>query len=181
MILLVDSFLSPLGAVSLASNGRALCALEFGGCDSLAQRLRARFGEDAELREVADPQGFTSRARAYFAGELDALSQVPVDGGGTAFQRKVWTALREIRPGETATYSALAARLGIPRARRAVGLANARNPVAIAVPCHRVVGADGKLTGYAGGLERKRWLLAHESVRLPLFAAVAFENATVVR
>ncbi|HEY6003598.1 MAG TPA: methylated-DNA--[protein]-cysteine S-methyltransferase [Anaeromyxobacter sp.] len=171
MILLVDSFPSPIGPVSLASDGRALCALDFEGLDDLARRLRARFGEGAALRRVADPQGFTSRARAYFAGELDALADVPVDGGGTGFQRRVWAALREIPAGETRTYSALAARLGVPRAARAVGLANARNPIAIAVPCHRVIGADGTLTGYAGGLERKRWLLAHESARLPLFAA----------
>lgn len=173
MILLVDSFPSPIGPVSLASDGRALCALEFERREGLSRRLRARFGESAAIREAADPQGFTSRARAYFAGELDALADVPVDGGGSEFQRRVWSALREIPAGETRTYSALAARLGLPRAARAVGLANARNPIAIAVPCHRVIGADGTLTGYAGGLERKRWLLAHESSRLPLFAAGA--------
>lgn len=171
MILLVDSFPSPIGPVALASDGRALLALEFTGRDGLAERLRARFGADAELRDAADPGGLTSQARAYFAGELDALSRVPVDGGGTAFQRRVWAALRDIRPGETSTYSALAGLLGMPRAARAVGLANGRNPIAIAVPCHRVIGADGTLTGYAGGLERKRWLLAHESAGLPLFAA----------
>jgi methylated-DNA-[protein]-cysteine S-methyltransferase len=170
MILLVDSFESPLGPVSLASDGRALRALEFLERGALEARLRARLGAGATLRDEADPQGFTSRARAYFAGELDALCDVPVDGGGSPFQQRVWDALRQIAPGETATYSALAARLGLAHAARAVGHANARNPVAIAVPCHRVVGADGTLTGYAGGLERKRWLLAHESARLPLFA-----------
>jgi methylated-DNA-[protein]-cysteine S-methyltransferase len=171
MILLVDSFPSPIGPVSLASDGRALCALEFTDREGLAARLRARFGADAELRDTADPGGFTSRARAYFAGDLEALARVPVDGGGTVFQRRVWAALREIPPGETSTYSGLAARLGMPRAARAVGLANGRNPVAIAVPCHRVIGADGTLTGYAGGLERKRWLLAHESAGMPLFGS----------
>jgi methylated-DNA-[protein]-cysteine S-methyltransferase len=176
MILLVDSFPSPIGPVSLASDGRALCALEFEEREELLRRLRARFGEGAALREAADPQGFTSRALAYFAGELDALAGVPVDGGGTDFQRRVWAALREIPAGETRTYSGLAARLGMPGAARAVGLANGRNPIAVAVPCHRVVGADGTLTGYAGGLERKRWLLAHESVRLPLFAAAGSER-----
>jgi methylated-DNA-[protein]-cysteine S-methyltransferase len=170
--LLVDSFASPIGAVWLASDGRSLCALELGGdAEGLLLRVRARFGQDVRAREVADPLGFTARARAYFAGDLHALSEVPVDGGGTVFQRQVWAALREIPPGETRSYSAIAARLGVPRARRAVGLANARNPVAIAVPCHRVLGADGTLTGYAGGLERKRWLLAHEGAALPLFAA----------
>jgi methylated-DNA-[protein]-cysteine S-methyltransferase len=163
MILLVDSLISPIGPVTLASDERALVALDFGGPDEgVLARLRARFGADVTVREAADPQGFTSRLRAYLAGELDALAAVPVDGGGTAFQRRVWAALREIPAGETASYSALAARLGAPGASRAVGLANGRNPIAIAVPCHRVIGADGSLTGYAGGLERKRWLLAHE-------------------
>lgn len=171
MILLVDSFQSPLGPVSLASDGRALLALEFLEPGALEARLRARRGAGAAFRAAADPQGFTSRARAYFAGELEALADVPVDGGGSPFQQRVWDALRRIPAGETASYSALAARLGLPHAARAVGHANARNPVAIAVPCHRVVGADGTLTGYAGGLERKRWLLAHESARLPLFAS----------
>jgi methylated-DNA-[protein]-cysteine S-methyltransferase len=169
--LFVDTFASPIGDVRIVSDGRALCALEFGENDArLLRHLRARYGEDVHVREVADPLGFTARARAYFAGELGALAEVPVDAGGTPFQRQVWAALREIPCGETTTYSAVAARIGAPRARRAVGLAVGRNPIAIAVPCHRVVGADGELTGYAGGLERKRWLLAHERSQLPLFA-----------
>lgn len=162
MELLVDSFDSPLGPVSLASDGRALVALEFCPPERMASRLRARFGEGVGIRAAPDPLGLTARARAYFAGDLGALAAVPVEGGGTPFQRRVWAALREIPAGETESYSALAARLGVPRAARAVGLANGRNPVAIAVPCHRVLGADGSLTGYAGGLERKRWLLDHE-------------------
>jgi methylated-DNA-[protein]-cysteine S-methyltransferase len=171
-MLLVDSFESPIGPAWIVSDGRALRALELGGdAERLLGRLRARFGDDARARAAADPLGLTARARAYFTGDLDALAEVPVDGGGTPFQRQVWATLREIPAGETRTYSAIATRLGMPRATRAVGLANGRNPIAIAVPCHRVVGADGTLTGYAGGLERKRWLLAHEGARLPLFAA----------
>ena len=162
MDLLLDSFDSPLGPVALASDGRALVALEFSPPQRLASRLRSRFGEGVAIRESRDPLGFTARARAYFAGDLAALAALPADGGGTPFQRRVWAALRDVPAGETVSYSALAARLGMPRAARAVGLANGRNPVAIAVPCHRVVGADGRLTGYAGGLERKRWLLEHE-------------------
>lgn len=168
-VLLVDTIASPIGAVWIVSDGQALCALELGDdAERLLRRLRARYGEDARPKDAADPLGLTARARAYFAGELDALTGVPVDGGGTAFQRRVWAALREIPAGETRSYSELAARLGMPRARRAVALANARNPIALAVPCHRVVGADGTLTGYAGGLERKRWLLAHEGAPRPL-------------
>ncbi len=163
MRIALDTFASPLGPITLASDGRALLALEFGEAEAhVLPRLAARFGADVAVREVPDPQGFSARARAYFAGELAALSRCPVDGGGTPFQRRVWAALREIAAGETTSYSALAARLGVPSASRAVGAANGRNPIAIAVPCHRVVGADGSLTGYAGGIERKRWLLAHE-------------------
>jgi methylated-DNA-[protein]-cysteine S-methyltransferase len=168
MILLVDAVPSPLGPISLAADGRALVALEFGSPDALAPRLRARLGEAVALRDAGDPLGLSSRLRAYLAGDLAALADVPADGGGTPFQRRVWAALREIPAGETTTYGAIAARLGVAgdfRAARAVGLANARNPIAIAVPCHRVIGADGSLTGYAGGLERKRWLLAHERAR----------------
>ncbi len=178
MTVVVDTFASPLGPVALASDGRALVALLFGeAADAVRARLAARFGADVRIREGADPQGFTARARAYFAGDLGALAACPVDGGGTPFQRSVWAALRGIPAGETVSYSALAARLGLPRASRAVGLANARNPIAIAVPCHRVIGADGALTGYAGGVERKRWLLRHEGARLAPAALVAGPRA----
>jgi methylated-DNA-[protein]-cysteine S-methyltransferase len=115
-----------------------------------------------ELRSARDPIGLTGRARAWFAGDLAAFDDVAVDGGGTRFQQRVWAALRRIPPGETTSYGALAASLGVHGAARAVGLAVGRNPIAIVVPCHRVIGADGRLTGYAGGLERKRWLLEHE-------------------
>jgi methylated-DNA-[protein]-cysteine S-methyltransferase len=99
---------------------------------------------------------------AYFAGDLGAITTVPVKTGGTPFQRDVWTALRAIPTGQTTTYGALAVRLGRPKAMRAVGMANGSNPVSIIVPCHRVIGADATLTGYGGGLARKRWLLRHE-------------------
>jgi methylated-DNA-[protein]-cysteine S-methyltransferase len=102
--------------------------------------------------------------RRYFAGELHALDGLPVATGGTPFQRCVWAALREIPVGTTISYGELARRIGKPSASRAVGHANGANPVGIVVPCHRVIGADGSLTGYGGGIERKRWLLAHEGV-----------------
>jgi methylated-DNA-[protein]-cysteine S-methyltransferase len=98
---------------------------------------------------------------AYFAGEREAF-ELPLLPVGTAFQRKVWAALREIPYGRTTTYGELAAGLGQPTAARAVGLANGRNPIAVIVPCHRVIGRDGTLTGFGGGLDRKRWLLEHE-------------------
>lgn len=169
MNLAIDTFGSPIGPLTLASDGRALVGLDFGTpADRALSQLRARFGHGAAIREVQDPQGFTSRLRAYFSGDVRALDGCPVDCGGTPFQRRVWAALREIRPGETLSYAALAARIGMPKATRAVGLANGRNPVAIVVPCHRVIGADGSLTGYGGGIERKRWLLAHEARSEPL-------------
>lgn len=98
----------------------------------------------------------------YFAGVLDALDALAVDPVGTPFQREVWSALRRIPPGTTWSYGALAATIGRPRAVRAVGMANGANPIGVVVPCHRVIGADRSLTGYGGGLARKRWLLTHE-------------------
>jgi methylated-DNA-[protein]-cysteine S-methyltransferase len=100
---------------------------------------------------------------AYFAGDLTAIDTLSVKTAGTSFQQTVWKALRAISPGTTLSYGELARRLGRPNSARAVGLANGSNPVAIVVPCHRLIGADASLTGYGGGIGRKRWLLAHES------------------
>jgi methylated-DNA-[protein]-cysteine S-methyltransferase len=158
---------SPLGPLTLVATDEAVCALEFGQPErSLLARLRARFGP-VTLVHRADPGGAAARVRAYFAGDLDALDGIGVDAGGTTFQQRVWAALRRIPPGATITYATLAARLGQPRAIRAVGLANARNPVSLVIPCHRVIGTGGHLTGYGGGLWRKRWLLEHEGALLP--------------
>jgi methylated-DNA-[protein]-cysteine S-methyltransferase len=99
----------------------------------------------------------------YFEGEVGALDRLDVSIGGTEFQLAVWRALRVIPAGETISYTELARRAGRPTASRAAGAANAANPLTIVVPCHRAIGSNGDLTGYAGGLERKRWLLAHES------------------
>jgi len=113
-----------------------------------------------------EPKGAASPVRhaieAYYAGALAALADLPVQTRGTAFQREVWAALRTIPMGKTTTYGHLAIQLGRPKAMRAVGMANGANPVSIIVPCHRVIGANASLTGYGGGLERKRWLLRHE-------------------
>ncbi|MBL8951315.1 MAG: methylated-DNA--[protein]-cysteine S-methyltransferase [Myxococcaceae bacterium] len=111
---------------------------------------------------------FTHRAleaiERYFAGELNALDALTIAPAGTAFQKLVWAALRTVRAGATLSYAELADRLGRPRAVRAVGQANAKNPIALVVPCHRVVSSDGSLGGYAWGADRKAWLLAHENV-----------------
>lgn len=153
----------PIGTVLLASDGQSLVALDFGHPEvRLLRLLRARFGPDVILDDCADPQGFALAVRAYFAGKVTALDSVSVDGGGSPFQRRVWAALRQIPAGETRSYGTIAAALGQPGAARAVGLANGQNPINLAVPCHRVIGNTGSLTGYGGGLHRKQWLLAHE-------------------
>ncbi len=106
---------------------------------------------------------------AYFDGDLSAVNDLPTETNGTAFQRAVWQVLRKIPAGRTISYGALAAQIGNPKAVRAVGLANGSNPIAIVVPCHRVIGANASLTGYGAGLHRKRWLLAHERGDRSLF------------
>ncbi|WP_437996532.1 methylated-DNA--[protein]-cysteine S-methyltransferase [Sorangium sp. So ce185] len=163
MDLLLDEVESPLGAMLLAAGGGAVHALEFADrAPRLRASLAARYGA-VTLRSAADPHGLSGRLRAYWRGDLGALSGMPVEPGGTPFQRRVWAEVQRIPPGATRSYGEVAALLGQPSASRAVGLANGRNPVCLIIPCHRVVGARGELTGYAGGLERKRWLLAHEA------------------
>ena len=125
---------------------------------------RPQPGLDLEAEPAVDPFGVTTRFHAYFAGDLSALDDLDVHLVGTAFQREVWAALREIPLGQTWSYGQLATHIGRPKAVRAVGSANGANPAAVIVPCHRVIGADGSLTGYAGGLTRKVWLLTHEGV-----------------
>jgi methylated-DNA-[protein]-cysteine S-methyltransferase len=164
--LLVDRVDSPLGTLLLVSGGGRLCALDFHDYAARMERLlRARYGA-YELRDAEAPAGLSSALRAYFGGDACAVDEIVVDSGGTAFQREVWAALRAIPPGTTETYGALARRLGKPNAARAVGITNALNPIAIVVPCHRLIGANATLTGYAGGLHRKEWLLRHEGVHV---------------
>lgn len=153
---------TPIGPVDCACDGGAVVALEFADADDrLRRHLRRRYGAIAS-ETTGDPLRAGRRIASYFDGDLAAFDDLPVDPAGTRFQQRVWSALRDIAPGRTLGYGELARRLGRPSASRAVGAANGANPIAIAVPCHRLVGADGRLTGYAGGLARKRWLLAHE-------------------
>ncbi len=142
-----------------------LRALDFSDFEERMHRLLARHYGTYTLVDGAAPAPVTAALDAYFTGDLTALDALPVATGGTEFQQKVWAALRRIPAGETQGYGALAAQLGNPGAARAVGLANGMNPIGIVVPCHRVIGASGALTGYAGGVERKKWLLQHEGVR----------------
>ena len=156
---------TPIGPLLLAVREGSLCAVEFDGAQARLRRTLSRRFPGAELRSGDDPSGFASRLRAYFDGDLSALESISVDPGGTPFQAKVWKELRRIPTGSAVSYRDLAGMIGAPKAVRAVGLANGANPVPIVIPCHRVIGADGGLTGYGGGLERKRWLLAHEGAR----------------
>ena len=146
---------SPVGELMLVADDEGLCGLymqKHAHWDGLQSDWRR---DDKRLCEAR------TQMRAYFAEELKQFN-LPLSPQGTAFQRSVWTELLNIPYGETISYAELAARIGRPGASRAVGLANGRNPLSIIVPCHRVVGSDGSLTGYGGGLARKRWLLDHE-------------------
>ena len=129
----------------------------------LRPSLELHYGKNGfNIQSRRNPSGLTDAISRYFAGELAAIDTLSVQTAGTPFQQDVWHALREIPCGTTISYSALAVRIGRPKAVRAVGLANGSNPVGVVVPCHRVIGSDGSLTGYGGGIERKRWLLRHE-------------------
>ena len=161
----VDQFRSPVGILTLFVHGEALCGLDLLDPEDMRTRLAARYG-GPRFVERDDPAGHRTRLEAYFSGRLDALDEIAVETGGSPFQQQVWQALREIPCGRTRSYGDVAEAIGRPRATRAVGMANHHNPIAIVVPCHRVVGSDGSLGGYAGGAARKRWLLAHEGALL---------------
>ena len=165
--LTLDRVATPVGEVLLVTDGEgAVRALDFADYEARMTRLLARHAPGAALVEGRAPEAVRRAVEAWFGGELTALDGLTVKTGGTAFQRTVWAALRAIPAGETRSYGQLAAAIGSPRAVRAAGLANGQNPVAVIVPCHRVIGANGTLTGYAGGLERKRWLLKHEGAAI---------------
>jgi methylated-DNA-[protein]-cysteine S-methyltransferase len=161
----VGKFRSPIGEIVVAVHAGRLCALSF--AEQWPRRhaqLEKRFGQ-VEFCDAADPAGVITCLGKYFAGDLGALDAIAVDTGGTPFQQRVWRELRKIPAGHTVSYGHIATAIGAPAAVRAVGAANGSNPVGIVLPCHRVIGSNGQLTGYGGGLERKRWLLAHESAQ----------------
>ncbi len=167
----LDRIASPIDDILIVVDEGKMCALDYVDYESRMIKLLERRYGPVRLVQVKNPCGFSDRVRSYFAGEYQSLDAIPVSTGGTAFQQQVWLALRTIAPGTTMTYGQLAAQLGRPNAYRAVGATNALNPVGIVLPCHRVIGADASLTGYAGGLERKRWLLKHESSEAALHAS----------
>jgi methylated-DNA-[protein]-cysteine S-methyltransferase len=162
---LLDRFKTPIGIALLVTDddGR-LCALDWADYEHrMAELMRQQYGR-SELVEGKAPTTIRTALKDYFAGHLGGLRAIRCRFGGTPFQREVWAALRKIAPGKTTSYGALAVRIDRPKAVRAVGHANGANPISVVVPCHRVIGSTGALTGYGGGLERKRWLLAHEGV-----------------
>ena len=163
MGLTLDRIPSPVGDVLVVVDADgAVRALDFHDFEERMRRLLRRHYGEVALTPGRAPETVREAVRGYFSGDFSAFDGVEVRTGGTDFQRSVWKALRDIPAGETRSYGQLAAAIGTPKAVRAVGLANGANPVGVIVPCHRVIGSSGKLTGYAGGLERKRWLLAHE-------------------
>jgi len=153
---------SPIGELLVATLGDTVCAISFEGNEADTQRyLERRFGECDRARGAV-PQRVRDALVYYFDGDMTAFDGLASGARGTVFQEQVWAALRTIPAGQTRSYADQAQHIGRPTATRAVGLANGQNPVSIMVPCHRVIGRDGSLTGFGGGLERKAWLLRHE-------------------
>ena len=151
-----DEIATPIGRLIVASDGVAIPGVWMANADPADERWQHRRGTDALLAEAR------AELTAYFEGRLREFT-VPLAPNGTEFQRRVWSALTEIPYGTTISYAELARRVNNTAAVRAVGAANGRNPIPIIVPCHRVIGSDGSLTGFGGGLDRKRWLLQHEN------------------
>jgi methylated-DNA-[protein]-cysteine S-methyltransferase len=164
---------TPIGKIQIVVAGGKLCALDFEDHEERMHKLLARYRGEYELVRKADGNGIGARLRDYFDGDLTAIDSIKVDTGGTEFQQQCWQALRSIPAGTTASYGEQAKRIGKPKAVRAVGMTNGRNPVAIVLPCHRVIGANGTLIGYGGGLWRKQWLLKHEGALQQDFAEVS--------
>jgi methylated-DNA-[protein]-cysteine S-methyltransferase len=161
----LDRIGSPIGEVLLVTDENGMLrALDFHDYEARMRRLlRIHYGDTA-IDDRAAPREIRNALLRYFDGDITATDAIGWRTAGTEFQRSVWNALTRIRPGTTASYGALARKLGAPQASRAVGLANGANPISIVIPCHRLIGANGSLTGYGGGLHRKEWLLRHEGV-----------------
>ncbi len=164
MNLRLEHWTSPLAPLLIVTdNDGLLRALEFADLESRMTRLLREHYGAFTLQKGAAPASITQALEAYFKGEVEAVDEIQTATGGTTFQREVWKALRAIPAGVTTSYGQLATTLGRTGSARAVGAANGANPIPIVVPCHRVIGANGTLTGFASGLPRKRWLLDHET------------------
>jgi len=155
---------SPVGPLlMIADMSGKLRVLEFHDTAARWRRVLERRFDGAAMVERPGAFGHAETLARYFEGDIECIDAIAIAARGSDFQRQVWKALRTIPAGETTSYGSLARKIGQPDAARAVGLANGANPIAIVVPCHRVIGSDGSLTGYGGGLNRKQWLLAHEA------------------
>ena len=161
----IERLATPIGHMLVVSDQNdRLRALGWADLEERLQRqLTAYYGSRFKLQSGPTSALVRNALHGYLEGKLDAIDAIPVETGGTAFQRSVWEELRRIPAGVTLSYSELAKRIGRPKAVRAVGHANGSNPIGVVVPCHRLIGSNGSLTGYGGGLERKRWLLKHEA------------------
>jgi methylated-DNA-[protein]-cysteine S-methyltransferase len=163
--LVIDTMETPLGLMSLVTDAQGILrALDWADYEARMHELLRRHQriEAFDLSPGNAPAALKQAMQAYFDGKITAIDHIETAPGGTTFQRQVWSELRRIPYGQTISYGELASRIGRPSASRAVGAANGANPIGIVVPCHRVIGANKSLTGYGGGLERKRWLLDHE-------------------
>ncbi|MCB5364790.1 methylated-DNA--[protein]-cysteine S-methyltransferase [Pusillimonas sp. CC-YST705] len=172
---LLERMQTPLGQMLLVSDEQQILrALDWWDYEvRMRELMRQQYkGTHIELRETQLSSPAALAMRAYFEGDLAAPDTLHIDTGGTVFQREVWHALRTVPAGQTLSYLELATRIGRPKAVRAVGLANGANPISIVLPCHRIIGSNRNLTGYGGGLFRKRWLLEHEK-------AAGFETASL--
>jgi len=161
----IDRLATPVGELLIVADAAGrLRAIDWTDHEARMGRLLDRYygAGRYSISAARDPGGLTKAMRSYFKGDVAVIDALPVETTGTPFQRSVWQALRNIRRGTTISYAELALRIGNPRAVRAAGLANGQNPIGIVVPCHRVIGSNGTLTGYGGGLPRKKWLLEHE-------------------
>ena len=166
--LYLDRLSTPVGeALIVTDEAGFLRAFDWEGEDGRLRRLMRRYYGSTPLVDGPAPAHVRKALTDYFSGAVDALRGLSWRSAGTPFQLSVWRALCDIPVGQTISYGELAKRIGNPGAVRAVGLANGANPIGLVAPCHRVIGADGSLTGYGGGLHRKRWLLTHEGARVP--------------
>lgn len=176
----LESLSTPLGTMLIVTDaGQRLRALDWLDDEARMHWLMRRQypASRVQLRPAGQPSCAAQAMQAYFKGDIAAIDGLEVGLGGTPFQRQIWTQLRTIAAGQTISYRELAQRVGRPAAARAAGAANGANPVAIVVPCHRVVGSDQALTGYAGGLQRKQWLLDHErAMRQPVHRPIAAQE-----
>lgn len=163
MRLLLDRLPSPIGKNFVVwDESETVRALDFEDHEARLQKLLGRYYQKFDLIRAPAPTTIRKKIEAYFNGDLLAIETIPIANNGTPFQQDAWSALRDIPPGATQSYAQQAAAIGKPHACRAIGTANGANPIAIIVPCHRVIGSTGKLIGYGGGLVRKQWLLEHE-------------------